>query len=422
MIPTVLRDRFEDVQEDGDGHDTRLDPETADAATGCDSTAPSAVAARVSESEVDMTEVLKYSKIGKEDLALKSSASDTSLRVTLPDGTEVVLTKLSLDEFVAFAAVNMNLQQVQNHLLEILTANPSTNTQGRIYLFDTTQDVIRYMDGSVVRELVDLAITQTLTNKTLTSPQIGTVILDTSGNEILGMIVTASAVNYVDIVPSATGQDVIIRAVGDNDNIDLDLQSKGTGIVLANGAQIASFPVGNQGEILFYNGTDWVVLGVGTDGQSLASGGGSANPEWNNECPAAATAEVISAAWTFSTAPTIATPLITGAAGSTPAADTIFTDSIVKAWLKCDAAGAIQDDLNVSSIDDDTAGNLGINWATAFGDGDYAVVAMPFATTGEQFYCTANVQSSGLTDLECFTEDGTQADPLNYMVIAIGRQ
>jgi len=152
-----------------------------------------------------MTEVLKYSKIGKEDLALKSSATDTSLRVTLPDGTEVVLTKLSLDEFVAFAAVNMNLQQLQNHLLEILTANPGTNTQGRFYLFDTTQDVLRYMDGTNVRELVDLAITQTLTNKTLTSPQIGTAILDTSGNEILGMIVTASAINYVDIVPSATG-------------------------------------------------------------------------------------------------------------------------------------------------------------------------------------------------------------------------
>ena len=233
-----------------------------------------------------MTEVLKYSKIGKEDLALKSSATDTTLRVTLPDGTEVVLTKLSLDEFKAWAAVNFNLQQAQSLLLEILTANPSTNTQGRFYLFNTTVDVIRYMDGSAVRELVELAATQTLTNKTLTSPRIGTAILDTSGNEILGMIVTASAVNYVDIVPSATGQDVIIRAVGDNTNIDLDLQSKGTGIVMANGAEIASFPVGNQGEILFYNGTAWVVLGTGTSGQALRSQGASANPIWADEANA----------------------------------------------------------------------------------------------------------------------------------------
>ena len=227
-----------------------------------------------------MTEVIKYSKIGKEDLALKSSATDTSLAVTLPDGTEVVLTKISLDEFIAHAAVNFNLQQASSFLLEILTANPSTNTQGRIYLFDTTQDVLRYMDGSVVRELVDLAITQTLTNKTLTSPRIGTAILDTSGNEILGMIVTASAVNFVDVVPSATNQDVIIRAVGDDTDIDLDLQAKGTGVVRADGVEITSLPVGNRGDVLIYNGTVWTSLAFGTSSQILETRGSGADPQW----------------------------------------------------------------------------------------------------------------------------------------------
>ncbi len=126
--------------------------------------------------------------------------------------------------------------------------------------------------------------------------------------------------------------------------------------------------------------------------------------------------------YTLGGTPTIASPIITGVAGATPTVDVLYTDSIVKAWLKCDVTGGIQDDVNVASIDDDNPGDLGINWATAFGDGDYAVVAMALATTGVQLYCTADVQSSGLTDLECFSEDGTQSDPLNWMVIAIGRQ
>ena len=35
-----------------------------------------------------------------------------------------------------------------------------------------------------------------------------------------------------------------------------------------------------QGEIIYYNGTSWVVLGVGTDGQILETQGASKNPNW----------------------------------------------------------------------------------------------------------------------------------------------
>ena len=35
-----------------------------------------------------------------------------------------------------------------------------------------------------------------------------------------------------------------------------------------------------QGDILYYNGSAWVALAPGTSGQSLTTGGASANPSW----------------------------------------------------------------------------------------------------------------------------------------------
>src|SRR3990167_991259 len=61
-------------------------------------------------------------------------------------------------------------------------------------------------------------------------------------------------------------------------------------------------------------------------------------------------------------------------APATPVANTLYRDSIVKGWVKFDATGAIEDDLNVSSITDSAAGTWVINWATAFSGADYAIV------------------------------------------------
>ena len=50
--------------------------------------------------------------------------------------------------------------------------------------------------------------------------------------------------------------------------------------VMAQGADIASISGLAQGDILYYNGTDWVRLGAGTSGQVLQTGGTGANPSW----------------------------------------------------------------------------------------------------------------------------------------------
>src|SRR3990167_1861861 len=57
------------------------------------------------------------------------------------------------------------------------------------------------------------------------------MILDDNGNEILDLNTVASAVNYAKLSNSATGNAVILEAVGSDTDIDLDLKAKGAGSV-----------------------------------------------------------------------------------------------------------------------------------------------------------------------------------------------
>ena len=75
--------------------------------------------------------------------------------------------------------------------------------------------------------------TQTLTNKTLTSPKIGTNIQDTNGNELITLTATSSAVNEVTYANAATGNNPSITASGGDTNIGIDLKTKGSGVIKA---------------------------------------------------------------------------------------------------------------------------------------------------------------------------------------------
>ena len=76
--------------------------------------------------------------------------------------------------------------------------------------------------------------TQTLTNKTLTAPKIGTSILDTNGNELVLLTATGSAVNEITLANAASGNAPSITASGET-NVSLNLIPKGTGQVQING-------------------------------------------------------------------------------------------------------------------------------------------------------------------------------------------
>ena len=103
---------------------------------------------------------------------------------------------------------------------------------------DTSSKIVYGTGSGSNPNIVDLGFvtttgTQTLTNKTLTSPKIGTSILDTNGNQLALLTATSSAVNEVTLANAATGNNPTITASGDDSNIGIALKTKGSGVIQA---------------------------------------------------------------------------------------------------------------------------------------------------------------------------------------------
>ena len=96
-------------------------------------------------------------------------------------------------------------------------------------------------NAATVTNGVYLASTQTLTSKTLTSPAIGTNILDTNGNELMVLTATGSAVNEITLANGATGADASITASGET-NTGIKISGKGTsGVTISNATANGAF-------------------------------------------------------------------------------------------------------------------------------------------------------------------------------------
>ena len=98
----------------------------------------------------------------------------------------------------------------------------------------TNPDIITLDFGDVT-----LDGTQTLTNKTLTSPKIGTAILDTNGAELLKLTATGSAINELTLANAATGNGPVISATSSSDsNVDININPLGTGVLKSGTAAV----------------------------------------------------------------------------------------------------------------------------------------------------------------------------------------
>jgi hypothetical protein len=108
-------------------------------------------------------------------------------------------------------------------------------------------------------QFITAASTDTLTNKTLTSPKIGTSILDTNGNELALLTATSSAVNEFTIANAATGNDPTLSATGGDTNIDIAIKPKGSGeTVFGSGAGNATLTTSGAHDLILdtNSGTD----------------------------------------------------------------------------------------------------------------------------------------------------------------------
>ena len=118
---------------------------------------------------------------------------------------------------------------------------------------------------------VTLTGTQTLTNKTLTAPKIGTSILDTGGNELFKLTATGSAVNELTYNNASTGNKPTFTASGGDTNIGVSIQPKGSGTITLDNL---TFPAadGSANQILTTNGSgvlSFVDNSGGTDWQAI---------------------------------------------------------------------------------------------------------------------------------------------------------
>lgn len=90
--------------------------------------------------------------------------------------------------------------------------------------------------------LVGIDTTDTLANKTLTAPKIASAgyIADANGNEQIIFTTTASAVNEITLANAATTGKPTIAASGGDTNVTLNITSKGSGTVQANGIDVVT--------------------------------------------------------------------------------------------------------------------------------------------------------------------------------------
>jgi hypothetical protein len=142
-------------------------------------------------------------------------------------------------------------QTLTNKTLTDPILSPGTATAGKIEFLEgtdngtnkvtligpaSTADVTVTLPAAT-DTLVGKATTDTLTNKTLTSPAIGTKISDTNGNELVNLTATGSAVNEFTIANAATGDGPTLSATGET-NVDINLNPKGTGTLKSGTAAV----------------------------------------------------------------------------------------------------------------------------------------------------------------------------------------
>lgn len=111
------------------------------------------------------------------------------------------------------------------------------------------------------------------------------------------------------------------------------------------------------------------------------------------------------------------------AAPSTPVANTLYKDSIIKGWVYfTDVAGTptLQDDLNVDgTIIDNSTGNYSIVWITDFTNINYAIIGSSEGNTAVGVVAAS--KNAGSTRVVVYDTSGVLTDS-NVSIIAIGDQ
>lgn len=238
-----------------------------------------------------------YLKLGADSDALMTNVSFTATNMLMTDSAYTLTVghdALNSDETIEFPSLSGIValaDATQTLTNKTLTTPLITNP----VLQDSASAVSQYtlLPGNLAADhnirlpvladsdtFVFLGATQTLTAKTLTTPvittpKVGTSINDTSGNELIKVTATGSAVNEITLANAATGGGPTVTASGGDTNIPINIVAKGSSSITisklavneivqtGNGAASAvkSFIIGNKGSALAVSLADGTTVG-----------------------------------------------------------------------------------------------------------------------------------------------------------------
>jgi hypothetical protein len=200
---------------------------------------PDAIVSKISFTENTIVHDSAYNTV----LAFETASADRT--ITFPNATDTLVGKATTD--------TLTNKTLTSPLLTDPVLTPAATTAGKILFKEgtdngtnavtligpaSTADITLTLPATA-DTLVGKATTDTLTNKTLTSPRIGTAIFDTGGAELIKLTATGSAVNEITIANAASGAGPTVSATGET-NVNLNLDAKGTGSVEINKLAITS--------------------------------------------------------------------------------------------------------------------------------------------------------------------------------------
>ena len=126
----------------------------------------------------------------------------------------------------------------------------ASGDRGTKIIYATADDATNPNIVDATSAFVTATSTTTLTNKTLTAPKIGTSILDTNGLQLFLLTATSSAVNEFTVANAAAGAGPTLSATGDDTNVDINIDPKGSGVTAVGGSMNPS--VSSTGKALVF--------------------------------------------------------------------------------------------------------------------------------------------------------------------------
>lgn len=334
--------------------------------------------------------------------AVRYFATDVAYKLIIKDSSGT--TVRTIDPYVPLANINSlsgNLDVNSNSIVSSSNRdiNITPNGTGSVVLdglnwpqADGTNGQLIKTDGAGQLSFVTVSGADLVLD---TSPQLGADldtnsnhiqfddahgILDSNGNEQLMFTETGSAVNYLIVNQSVSGAGVKLAAQGDDSNIDVIVQGKGTGRVKINNAYSLPVTDGSADQVLKTDGSGTVTFGDLNASQAEMEAG-------------------------TSTVVAVTPSSIKYAPGAS------------KGWISMDNAATDQASYNVASTVDNGTGDYTITWDTDFSSGDY--VCLGTVEGSGDLICTLDTKAAGTINVNIIDASAGTASETGFTSVSV---